>query len=240
MPVLLASLALFAVPLVTAGQHARPAPYGDRLTVHARVQSDTAAEPALRTRGRTLQAYDPGTGRARWTHARVGHRPLAVLPTPGHALALWDDGLVTDTERRTGRSVRWHRAIPAGADWLRTPEARGGAGVLRTLDPRARMVAVVTPRRIAAYRTADGDLRWVLPAEPGCAFEPSRAVHHGPALLVAQPCGAATSAWPEQLTAVDDLGRIAPGRKPLGNALPGAAAAQGTAQAPEKVVAHHR
>ncbi len=115
--------------------------------------------------------------------------------------------LVTDTD---GRTVRWHRALHAPGDWL---PAHGGTGVLRPLGRG--MLAVVTPRRIAAYRIADGDLRWVLPARQGCAFEPERAVHHGKALLLAQPCPHAD--WTAQLIAVDDLGRITPQRTPPGN-----------------------
>ncbi|MFC7306687.1 PQQ-binding-like beta-propeller repeat protein [Streptomyces monticola] len=218
-------LALLALPLMTAAHHSRPVPYGDRLTVHARVQpgiADTASAGTLplRMRGRSVQAYDPDTGRARWTYTREGRRPLALLSQPGHAIALWDDAMVTDTVRGSGRAVRWHRAIPAARDWLRTPGARGGAGVLRPLGGGSGMLAVVTPRQIAAYRVADGDLRWVLPARRGCAFTPAKALRHGRALIVAQPC-AADTAWPGQLIAVDDLGRIAPHRKPLGNALPG-------------------
>ncbi|MDI3421468.1 PQQ-binding-like beta-propeller repeat protein [Streptomyces luteolus] len=245
-------LTLLALPLTAALHQARPAPYGDRLTVHA-PSATTAAqsrepalqkkgrEPALQKKGRAVVAYDTDSGRPRWTYTRDGRRPLVVLPAPGHAFTLWDDGLVTDTERRTGRAVRWHRAIPAGADWLRTPDARGGAGVLRPLDREAAMLAVVTPRRITAYRTVDGDLRWVLPARTGCAFRPARAVRHGGALLVAQPCSDPDIPWSEQILAVDDLGRLVPGRKPLGNALPGEArAAAAGGKAPGKVLAHPR
>ncbi|MDI3404908.1 hypothetical protein [Streptomyces cavernicola] len=237
-------LAALALPLIRAVHDVRPAPYGDRLTVHAHPthpKTGTASEePALQKKSRAVVAYDTSTRRPVWTHTRGGRRPLAVLPAPGHAFTLWDDGLVTDTAR-TGSAVRWHRAIPAGADWLRTPAARGGAGVLRVLDrasgaeappgagTEARMLAVVTPQRITAYRAEDGDLRWVLPARTGCAFEPARAVHRAGALLVAQPCGEPDTPWSEQLVAVDDLGRVVPDRKPLGNALP-----------PEKVLAHPR
>ncbi|MEU6193652.1 hypothetical protein [Streptomyces sp. NPDC047061] len=197
------ALALLVVAVLVAVAHQiRPAPYGDRLT---------PGPPAhtARARGDGVEAYD---GRSlRWRYARVGRRPLSVLPTHGHAFTVWDDGLVTDTD---GRSVRWHRALPAAAGWLRT---RGGAGVLRPLDRG--ILAIVTPARITAYRTADGDLRWVLPARAGCAFRPERAVRHGRALLVAQPC--AHGAWTAQLVAVDDLGGIAPHRTPLGNDRPG-------------------
>lgn len=216
------ALGLLALPLITAAHHSRPAPYGDHLTVHARV-ADGAPAPELRTRGSAVQAYDPASGRARWTYSREGARPLALLPAPGHAVALWSDGMVTDTARADGGAVRWHRAIPGSASWLRSPAARGAAGVLQPLDPRARMLAVVTPQRIAAYRSADGDLRWVLPARGGCAFEPARSARRGQALIVAQPCGDAGTPWTSQLIAVDDLGRIVPRRTPLGNELPGGA-----------------
>ncbi|WP_237773183.1 PQQ-like beta-propeller repeat protein [Streptomyces luteocolor] len=216
--VLPVALALLAVPLVTAAHHARPAPYGDHLTVHARVDGENgAADPGLRTRGAAVEAYDTRSGAPRWTYTREGRRPATVLAAPGHAFALWSDGLVTDTARADGGSVRWHRAVPGGADWLRTPAARGGAGVLQPLTPDARMLAVVTPHRIAAYRTADGDLRWVLPARPGCAFEPARSVRRGDALMIAQPCAGPNTPWTAQVVAVDDYGRIVPGRTPLGN-----------------------
>ncbi|MEU6607988.1 hypothetical protein ABZ922_23510 [Streptomyces shenzhenensis] len=90
-----------------------------------------------------------------------------MLPARGHTIALRDDGLVTGTD---GRSERWHRSLPAAAGWL---TAHGAAGVLRPL-PRG-MLAVVTPHRITAYRTADGDLCWVLPAREGCAARPEPA-----------------------------------------------------------------
>ncbi|WP_308117567.1 hypothetical protein [Streptomyces anatolicus] len=212
------ALALLALPLVTAAHHSRPAPYGDHLTVHARVGTGKPdAAPALRTRGPAVEAYDTRSGEPRWTYTREGRHPVTLLTAPGHAFALWSDGLVTDTERAEGHSVRWHRAVPESAPWLRTPAARDGAGVLQPLTPDARMLAVVTPHRIAAYRTADGDLRWVLPARRGCAFAPARSLRRDGALLVAQPCASTTAAWTSQVIAVDDYGRIVPGRTPLGN-----------------------
>ncbi|MEV6944275.1 hypothetical protein AB0N07_20155 [Streptomyces sp. NPDC051172] len=144
-------------------------------------------------------------------YAREGRQPLAVRPARGEAVTLWDDGLVTAHD---GTSVRRHRALPAADDWL---PAQGGTGVLCLLGRG--ILAVVTPPRIAAYRLADGDLRWVVPAHEGCVFPPGRAVRHAGALIVAQPCPAA--AWTSQLIAVDDLGRITPHRTPLGNDVPG-------------------
>ncbi|WP_405874287.1 hypothetical protein [Streptomyces sp. NBC_00005] len=219
---------LLAAPVLAAAHQARPVPYGDHLTVHARVQHGSAQGPtALRTRRTTVEAYDRTTVEVRWRYAREGHRPLAVLPARGDAITLWDDGLVTATD---GASVRWHRALPAAADWL---PAQGGTGVLRPLGRG--ILAVVTPARITAYRIADGDLRWVLPAGEGCAFLPGRAVRHAGALIVARPCPEST--WTSQLIAVDDLGRITPHRTPLGNDLPG-----GRPEHPntEKVVAQRR
>ncbi|MEU8982281.1 hypothetical protein [Streptomyces sp. NPDC048309] len=230
--VLSATLALLlAAPLLAAAREARPAAYGDRLTLHARVEH--APRPELRRSGATVEAYDEGTGRLRWTYAREGRRPLGVLPARGDAIALWDDGLVTATVRDDGSTVRWHRALPGAARWL---AAHGGAGVLRGLGPR--MLAVVTPQRIAAYRIADGDLRWVLPARPGCAFAPARAVRDRAALLVAQPC-AATDSWTGEIIAVDELGRITPDRTPLDNERRGE---RHSAEHPhtEKVVARPR
>ncbi|MCX4822195.1 hypothetical protein OG883_20350 [Streptomyces sp. NBC_01142] len=118
--------------------------------------------------------------------------------SPGHAFALWNDGLVTDTV--TGRSA-------------------GGAGGAAP-RPRRTVAAVVIPRRIAAYRTADGDLRRVPSARRGCAFEPHRSVRTTGTLLVAQPCGESAPGTSEPV-AVDDLGRIFPGRTPLGSAATG-------------------
>lgn len=199
--------------LLTAAHETRPAPYGDRLVLHARVEHEQGAprQPTLRTTWTTVEAYDEATGRPRWSYAREGRRPLAVVPARGHAIALWDDGLVTDTARGDGSAVRWHRALPGAARWLADHRA---AGVLRPLG--AQVLAVITPRRVAAYRIADGDLRWTLPARHGCAFAPERAVRHGAALLIAQPC-ALTDSWTTELVAVDDLGRITPHRKPLAN-----------------------
>ncbi|MEU5713249.1 MULTISPECIES: PQQ-binding-like beta-propeller repeat protein [Streptomyces] len=199
-------LAVATLGLLEGARQMRPVPYGDRLLSagpHAGVW-------AARVRDGAVAGHDSRTGALRWRYARVGHRPVDVVHARGEVIALWDDGLLTDTD---GRSVRWHRALPDAAEWL---PAQGGTGVLRPLGRG--ILAVVTPRRVTAYRTADGDLRWVLPARNGCAFRPEGAVRRGAALLLAQPC--ADAAWTGQLVALDDLGLIAPGRTPLGNDLP--------------------
>ncbi|MFI6010749.1 hypothetical protein ACIBAG_18355 [Streptomyces sp. NPDC051243] len=261
-------LLLLAPPLLTAAHHTRPTPYGDHLTTHVTVPPHAhhattphapppqrTSTPHLRTTPTAIEVYAPHTGTPLWRYTREGRRPLTSLPLtsppapalssrssrssllvpPPHArvdvITLWDDGMVTDTD---GRTVRWHRALPAARDWL---AARGGTGVLRPLGRG--MLAVVTPRRVAAYRIADGDLRWVLPAREGCAFEPARAERHGEVLLLAQPCPRA--AWTAQLIALDDLGRITPHRKPLGNEVRGEGAERASEHVnPEKVVARPR
>lgn len=208
-------LVAVALLLLAVVHQARPAPYGDRLAPHARVDhargTPPPTRPPLRTAGGAVEAYDAATGRARWTYAREGHRPLAVLPARGSAIALWDDGLVTGTTRHDGSAVRWHRALPGATRWLAD---HGPTGVLRLLGDGT--LAVITPERVVAYRVADGDLRWILPARPGCSFVPARAVRHGAVLLIARPCPA-EDRWTAGLVAVDDLGIVAPHRAPLGN-----------------------
>ncbi|MFD1309968.1 hypothetical protein [Streptomyces kaempferi] len=234
---LLVAVAVAVAPLLAVAHQTRPAPYGDRLVLHARVEHEPAppprSRPPLRTTAAAVEAYDATTGRARWTYAREGRRPLAVLPARGHAIALWDDGLVTDTARRDGSAVRWHRALPQAARWLADHEA---TGVLRLLG--GGMLAVITPERVAAYRVADGDLRWILPARPGCRLAPARALRHGAVLLIARPCPA-EDRWTAGLVAVDDLGVVAPHRAPLGNGQRGERHSAGHPR-PGKVVAPPR
>ncbi|WP_229854474.1 PQQ-binding-like beta-propeller repeat protein [Streptomyces filipinensis] len=199
---------LLAVGLLGAAHHVRSVPYGDRFVPAVHGERPAAAGAwTSRARGAEVVAYDTRSGAPRWRYARVGRRPVAVLTTGGQAVALWDDGLLTGTD---GRSVRWHRALPDAAEWL---PGQGGTGVLRPLGRG--ILAVVTPHRVSAYRLADGDLRWLLPARTSCAFRPEGAVRRGTALLIAQPC--ARGAWTGQLVALDDLGRITPDRTPLGN-----------------------
>ncbi|MFJ2817615.1 hypothetical protein [Streptomyces sp. NPDC087294] len=201
---------LLAVGVLLAAHHLRPAPYGDHLTVgHTRV-----ADGEVIARGAAVEAYDRVTGGLRWRYARAGHRPLDALHAREAALALWDDGTVTAVAPWPhAPAVRWHRTLPAGGHWL---PAQGGTGVLRPLGHG--ILAVVTPDLVLAYRLSDGDLRWTLPATEGCAFAPARGMRHSGALLLAQPC--ADDAWTAQVVALDDLGRIAPHRTPLGNDRP--------------------
>lgn len=196
--------ALLAPVLAAVVPGARPAPYGDALT---RRPGPPAARLAVRLRpDRAVEAYDPATGAPRWRYARTGRRPLAVREIAPDAVALWDDGMVTGSDLRGG-TVHWHRAVPGAA----------GRFALQPLDASGRLFAVVSARRITAYRTRDGDLRWVLPARPGCAFrppDPALAGGHRNTLVLPQPCGGAHSAAATRLVAVDGLGRVAPGGSP--------------------------
>ncbi|MEV6043908.1 hypothetical protein [Streptomyces xanthochromogenes] len=210
---LTAVAAVLALPLVTAAQHADRTRYGDHF---ARFAASASAPASVRLRGAAVEAYDSDTGARRWTYGRRGSRPLALYRAPGHAVALWSDGMVTDTGPRR---VRWHRAVPGLGAWLAGRGDRA-AGVLQPLDAGGRMLAVVTPDRVSAFRAADGDLRWLLPAKKGCAFDPARTAHRAGVLLLAQPCRDGDS-WSRELAAVDGLGKITPGRTPLGNDLPG-------------------
>jgi hypothetical protein len=210
---LTAVAAVLALPLVTAAHHTDRTPYGDRFDSSA---GHRAGPAAVRIRGAVVEAYDSGTGARRWTYGRRGSRPLALYRAPGHTFALWADGLLTDAGPHR---VRWHRAVPGLRGWLaRRPER--AAGVLKPLDADAGMLAVVTPERVSAFRAADGDLRWLLPARDGCAFDPARSARTDGVLLLAQPCRDRDS-WSQELAAVDGLGKITPGRTPLGNELPG-------------------
>ncbi|MCX5383207.1 hypothetical protein [Streptomyces sp. NBC_00083] len=242
---LTAVAAVLALPLVTAAQHTRPAPYGDRFATFAAPGAPAAGPVGVRIRGAAVEAYDRVTGAREWAYTRGDSRPLALRRAPGHAVALWADGIVTDTDTdtdiagtRTGtrtktgkgpdaprRRVRWHRAVPGLGAWLAGRPERA-AGVLQVLDPGARMIAVVTPERVSAFRTADGDLRWLLAAREGCAFDPARTAHTRGVLLLARPCHDRDS-WSRHLAAVDGLGQITEGRTPLGNDLPGERRADG-------------
>ncbi|MFB0618986.1 hypothetical protein [Streptomyces sp. AGS-58] len=64
----------------------------------------------------------------------------------------------------------------------------------------------------------DGDPRRVPPGHRGCLCRPHPAVRRGAAPLPAQPY--AHTAWTGQLVALDDRGRITPGRDPLGDDPP--------------------
>ncbi|MFJ7155008.1 hypothetical protein ACIQUQ_08705 [Streptomyces sp. NPDC101118] len=204
-PALLALL--LALPVAGAVHRSSATPYGDRLTRHP-APGAAAGAPVLRIEGPAVRAYGPGPGRAPlWTYRREARTPVAVLAAPGHALALWDDGMVTDTGPRG--AVRWHRVMPGAAE-----------GALWALDPGTRMLAVVTPGRVSAYRTDDGDLRWTFPAPADCAFRPRGLLRLGRVLLVPRPCEDPARPWNEGLVAIDALGRVSPTRRPLGNERP--------------------
>ncbi|WP_432093826.1 hypothetical protein [Streptomyces sp. bgisy100] len=210
---------LLVLALAAATLWERPAPYGDRLTLHpaAAAEPGPAPQPVLRMTERSVEARDPVSGARRWTYARSGRRPVTVGTVPGHSFTLWNDGMVTDTGPT---AVRWHRSVPGATNPLTDRVVRRAGAVLRPLGPGWRLLAVLTPRRVTAYRSADGDLRWVLPARPGCSFAPRRTARRGAALLIAQPCtrprGGADPPWTAELVAVDgtDTAPTLPGGPP--------------------------
>ncbi|GGX94506.1 hypothetical protein [Streptomyces hiroshimensis] len=201
---LLLATALLAL-FLAAAHHARPAPFGDRLTVHpaarhARGAADAPARLHLAPDG--LEAYDPATGARRWTYARTGHRPLQARTARDRALALWDDGLVTGTALHDGALSVWHRGVPGAA----ARPARLAA--LHLLGPQPGAVAVVTPQLITAYGPGDGGLRWHREAGPGCAFDPARTAHRAGVLLIARHC-APGAPWTSCIAAVSEAGPFA-------------------------------
>ncbi|MEV8536957.1 hypothetical protein [Streptomyces sp. NPDC051211] len=212
-----AAVALPALLLAVAHGGGRTAPYGDRLTSHPASGPAPAAEPELRYDRHAVRAYAPGTGTPLWTYARDNRRPVGVHTAPGHAFTLWDDGMVTDTVRPAGAAgpaaeVRWHRTVPgAGASMGR---AAGATGTLAALGPAGRILVVVTPGHVAAYRTEDGDLRWVITAGRGCSFTPGSRVQLGGTVLIARPCADPAVPWARQIIAVDEHGRVTPDRRP--------------------------
>ncbi|MFD0530299.1 hypothetical protein ACFQ1I_32195 [Kitasatospora arboriphila] len=128
-------------------------------------------------------------------------------PAPRHgresAVVVWDDGLVTSV-RPSDHQVRWHRAVPGLADWLRAdgePGAadrteeqkqavavRRAAAALQTALEDEPWVAVVTPSLTMGFRDRDGDLRYNSRPPQGCSYDPLRAVHTDNAVLVPRTC----------------------------------------------------
>ncbi|MFF4650117.1 hypothetical protein [Streptomyces sp. NPDC001380] len=213
--------AVLLVLLAGAAAHAhRPAPYGDRIAapgaagvLPAGSAGASAGGPGpdgpaagrlavdgldLRI-GPGLEAYDARTGRHLWSYRRRGAAALHAVRSGGDAVVVWDDGLLTAV-RPAGHRVRWHRAVPGLAAWLRggpggspgpggTPAAVGRARtVLQPVDGPEPWLGVFTPALAMGFRDRDGDLRWILAPPRGCAFAPDRAARTDAAAVVARPC----------------------------------------------------
>ncbi|MEV7779818.1 hypothetical protein [Kitasatospora sp. NPDC088351] len=207
---ILPALAVLLVLVAGAAAHAnKPVPFGDRVaepggasvsTVNA--QSPGAADLELRV-GPGLEAYNRATGEHAWSYRREGATALYQAMAGENAVVLWDDGLITSV-RPGDHEVRWHRAVPGLADWLRgegepgadkrTDEQRKqlaverAATALYTVQETSPWVAVVTPNLTMGLRDADGDLRYNSKPPGNCVYDPTRTVGTDYAVLVPRSC----------------------------------------------------
>ncbi|MEW1911993.1 hypothetical protein AB0442_26720 [Kitasatospora sp. NPDC085895] len=206
----LPALAALLVLGAGAAAHAnRPVPFGDRVAepgvadaspVGAQVLDAGALELKV---GPGLEAYDRATGDHLWSYRREDATALHLAMAGESAVVVWDDGLVTSV-RPSDHQVRWHRAVPGLADWLRAdgePGAadrteeqkqatavRRAAAALQTALEDEPWVAVVTPSLTMGFRDRDGDLRYNSRPPQGCSYDPLRAVHTDNAVLVPRTC----------------------------------------------------
>ncbi|MER8187082.1 hypothetical protein [Kitasatospora sp. NPDC094015] len=217
----LPAVAVLVVLGAGAAAHAnRPVPFGDRVAEPGGADASPVGAQSLDTGGMELkvgpglEAYDPTTGGHLWSYRREGATALQLAMAGENAVVLWDDGMVTSV-RPSDHSVRWHRAVPGLADWLRAdgepgaadrPEAerratavKRAAAALQTVSVEESWVAVVTPSLTMGFRDRDGDLRFNSRPPTGCTFDPLRTVHTEDAVLIPRSC---TS---------DDTGRALPG-----------------------------
>ncbi|WP_043478610.1 hypothetical protein [Kitasatospora sp. MBT66] len=211
---ILPALAVLLVLVAGAAAHAnKPVPFGDR--VAARSAADPSADATatldaadldLRV-GPGLEAYHRATGEHAWSYQREGATALYLSMAGENAVVVWDDGLVTSV-RPGDQQVRWHRAVPGLADWLRgagepgadkrTEEQRKqqaterASAALRTVQQSTPWVAVVTPQLTMGFRDADGDLRYNSKPAGNCVYDPERTVATDYAVLVPRSCANST------------------------------------------------
>ncbi|MFJ3790897.1 hypothetical protein [Kitasatospora sp. NPDC090091] len=207
---ILPALAVLLVLVAGAAAHAnKPVPFGDRVAgpggaeaSPVNAQSVSAADLELKV-GPGLEAYDRATGEHTWSYRREGATALYLSMAGESAVVVWDDGLVTSA-RPGDREVRWHRAVPGLADWLRgegepgadkrTEEQRRqlaterAAAALHTVQQSSPWVAVVTPNLTMGFRDADGDLRYNSKPAGNCLYDPTRTVGTDYAVLVPRSC----------------------------------------------------
>ncbi|MED7950512.1 MULTISPECIES: hypothetical protein [unclassified Streptomyces] len=207
---ILPALAVLLVLVAGAAAHAnKPVPFGDRVAAPGAsdaspdaVKSLDAADLDLRV-GPGLEAYHKATGEHAWSYQREGATALYLSMAGENAVVVWDDGLVTSV-RPGDHEVRWHRAVPGLADWLRADGEPGAdkrteeqrkqlateraAASLRTVQQSAPWVAVVTPNLTMGFRDADGDLRYNSKPAGNCVYDPTRTVASDFAVLVPRSC----------------------------------------------------
>ncbi|MFI6848505.1 hypothetical protein OG535_28230 [Kitasatospora sp. NBC_00085] len=207
---ILPALAVLLVLVAGAAAHAnKPVPFGDRVAEPGgadaspvNAQSLSAADLELKV-GPGLEAYNRSTGEHAWSYRREGATALYLSMAGESAVVVWDDGLVTSV-RPGDHEVRWHRAVPGLADWLRgdgepgadkrTEEQRKqlaterAAAALHTVQQSAPWVAVVTPNLTMGFRDGDGDLRYNSKPAGNCVYDPMRTVGTDFAVLVPRTC----------------------------------------------------
>ncbi|GAB7180314.1 hypothetical protein ATKI12_0145 [Kitasatospora sp. Ki12] len=193
-----------------AAAHAnKPVPFGDRVAgpgaeaTPVNSESLSAADLDLRV-GPGLEAFHKQTGEQAWSYRREGAEALYLAMAGDNAIVVWDDGLVTSV-RPGDHEVRWHRAVPGLADWLRGDGEPGAdkrtdaqrkqlakqraAAALHTVQrDGSPWLALVTPNLTMGLRDADGDLRYNDKPANGCAYDPLRAVHTDYAVLIPRTC----------------------------------------------------
>ncbi|WP_035841736.1 hypothetical protein [Kitasatospora azatica] len=216
----LPALAVLLVLGVGAAAHAnKPVPFGDQVSAPGKAgaspvsaQSAEPVTPDFRV-GPGLEAYDPATGSLLWSYRRDGATALHLSmltqgSQPQSAVVVWDDGMVTSVQI-SDHQVRWHRAVPGLADWLRGDGEPGdaqrtdaqrkqlqlerAAAAVRTATAPEPWVQVLTPNLTMGFRDRDGDLRFNSRPQTGCVYDPLRAVGTDSAVLVPRTCTGTTS-----------------------------------------------
>ncbi|WP_329499016.1 hypothetical protein [Kitasatospora herbaricolor] len=212
---ILPALAVLLVLLAGAAAHAnKPVPFGDRVAEPGGADASPVTAQSLDTAGLELrvgpglEAYDPASGEHAWSYRREGATALYLAMAGDDAVVLWDDGLVTSV-RPSDHEVRWHRAVPGLAEWLRGEGETGAAQrtetqrkqlaveraaiALYTVPEASPWVAVVTPGLTMGFRDADGDLRYNDRPAGNCAYDPLRTVRTNYAVLVPRTCTGSSS-----------------------------------------------
>ncbi|MEU3573141.1 hypothetical protein AB0E96_32655 [Kitasatospora sp. NPDC036755] len=208
---ILPASAVMLVLAAGAAAHAnKPVPFGDRVAgpgdaEAAPVNSETLGSADLDLRvGPGLEAFHKQTGEQAWSYRREGAEALYLAMAGDNAIVVWDDGLVTSV-RPGDHEVRWHRAVPGLADWLRGDGEPGAAqrtdaqrkalakqraaAALHTVQrDGSPWLALVTPNLTMGLRDADGDLRYNDKPAGGCVYDPLRAVHTDYAVLIPRTC----------------------------------------------------
>ncbi|GAA2234723.1 hypothetical protein GCM10010430_14400 [Kitasatospora cystarginea] len=206
----LPALAVLLVLGAGAAAHAnRPVPFGDRVDAPGIADASPVSAQSLATGslelkvGPGLEAYDQTTDEHLWSYRREGATALHMAMAGENAVVVWDDGMITSV-RPSDHSVRWHRAVPGLAEWLRAAgepgadaradserrdtEVERAAAALQTVTEPEPWVAVVTPTLAMGFRDRDGDLRFNSRPQTGCLYDPLRTVHTDNAVLVPRSC----------------------------------------------------